>query len=70
MNTIEIRKCDAKIILLKKQISEESKADRDSTHTQQIIDQLEQHKEILDESTKQNLHKRHEMKQKFFQNYK
>jgi hypothetical protein len=52
MNAIEIRKCNAKIILFEKQIAEEKTSDGEPSTTSEIVDQLEQHKEIINESTK------------------
>lgn len=69
MNAIEIRKCNAKIILFEKQIAEEKTSDGEPSTTSEIVDQLEQHKEIINESTKQNLIKRQQMKKRFLENY-
>lgn len=71
MNAIEIKKCDAKIILYEKQQNEENTSDGTNEHSgvQDTIDQLEHNKQILNESTKQNLITRQEMKKKFFENY-
>ena len=84
MNAMEIRKREAKVFLITKQIEEiqedlQGSAKENNVNQQQMSEELafmqksiQQQKEqilILNESTKQNLNKRHSMKQSLYQNY-
>jgi chromosome segregation ATPase len=83
-NTLEIRKREAKVIFLMKQAEEieevlQRKENNFESQHEQIRDQYDsiqkqvtQHRnqiEILNESTKQNLLKRHDMRQQLYEYY-
>lgn len=82
MNAMEIRKREAKVFLIKKQIedgeedlhSKENKVDQDvvkkeMAHLNKVVMQQKEQILILNESTKSNLHKHQSMKLKLYENY-